>query len=128
MTILVSLFTWIYIRDRQRRFALWVWGWAAILVHFAALLLLEFKLLSGLLAGWIAVMTLEICGSCFFLSVSRACSTRAKRLMFLGLVTLPAFLYTTLLFRDTSVKALYPCLLAVIVATGVGMTLTHYNY
>jgi len=36
-TILVSLFAWIYLRDRQKRTGLWMLGWLAILVHFAAL-------------------------------------------------------------------------------------------
>ena len=39
MSILVGLFTWIYVRDRQPRARLWMIGWACIVAHFAGMLL-----------------------------------------------------------------------------------------
>ena len=34
--ILVALFAWIYVRDPQKTTRLWMLGWIAVLVHFAA--------------------------------------------------------------------------------------------
>src|SRR4051812_38815062 len=67
-TILVSLFAWMYLRDRQPRTGLWMLGWLAILVHFAVP---AFNTGSPRLvpfALWIKVCTLIIAGTCFLLS------------------------------------------------------------
>src|SRR5208282_1054888 len=71
MALLVALFTWIYLRDRQWRVALWMIGWIAILIHFAAACLLSFSLISPTLQLWLAHSTLVFAGTSFF-SRSRA--------------------------------------------------------
>lgn len=78
MALLVALFTWIYRRDRQWRVALWMIGWIAILIHFAASCLLSFSLISPTLQSWLAHSTLVFAGTSFFFSVSRACTTTRK--------------------------------------------------
>ena len=79
MTILVTLFSWIYMRDRQQRMGLWMLGWVWILIHFAALALVEFKLLPPQLARFVAIATLHLAGMSFLLSVSKACATWPRR-------------------------------------------------
>src|SRR5947209_14191292 len=97
MSILVSLFTWIYMRDRQQRVGIWLLGWFWILVHFAALALLEFKLLPGNPAKLVAIGTLPLAGMSFLLSVSKACATWPRRMVFVGLVGAPSVAYIALL-------------------------------
>jgi PAS domain S-box-containing protein len=92
-TILVSLFTWIYLRDRQPRTGLWMLGWLAILVHFAAP---AFNANSPRLVPftlWIKVCTLIIAGTCFLLSVSQVFIQRRRRIAFVVFVSAAAVLY-----------------------------------
>ena len=94
-TILVSLFAWIYLRDRQPRIGLWMLGWLAILVHFAAPV---FNIGSPRLAPfmlWIKVCTLIIAGTCFLLSVSQVFIQRQRRIAFVIFVSAMAVLYLT---------------------------------
>ncbi|HST79993.1 MAG TPA: PAS domain S-box protein, partial [Verrucomicrobiae bacterium] len=71
ISILVALFAWIYLRDRQPKTGWWLLGWTAILLHFAA-----FSLTDGLIPGWQEIgkainrATLVIAGTFFLLSVA----------------------------------------------------------
>src|SRR5579859_7699111 len=127
MTILVSLFSWIYLRDRQQRIGLWMLGWMSILIHFSALTLLEFKLIAVNPARFIAIATLELAGMSFLLSVSKACAAWSRRTVFLGLIGAPSILYTACLVFKIQNKQPYPVVLALILAAAVGLAVSYYG-
>jgi len=70
MSILVALFAWIYLRDREPKSAWWLLGWIAIFFHFASLWFLRGGLQRHVLAGSINRGMLVIAGTFFLLSVS----------------------------------------------------------
>src|SRR5437899_9401743 len=107
MTILVTLFSWIYVRDRQQRIGLWMLGWVSILIHFLALTLLEFKAIAMQPARLIAIGTLDLAGISFLLSVSKACASGPRRTLFLGLIGAPSILYTACLVFKVQHGQLY---------------------
>lgn len=127
MSVLVALFWRIYARDRQRRIGLWMIGWVAILIHFAAISLGDFSLLSATEVDWIALTMLETAGIIFLLSVCKACETRARRAVFIGLFGVPSILYCA--FWELNVKELwlYRGLVAVAVCTAIVLTATYYK-
>jgi signal transduction histidine kinase/DNA-binding response OmpR family regulator len=128
MTILVSLFAWMYLRDRQRRMKLWMLGWISILIHFSALTLREFHLLAGKPASLIAIATLDLAGMSFLLSVSQACATPRRRALFLGLVGLPSILYTACLVYQVRQPIIFPAILAVVITAGLGISISYYKW
>ena len=93
ITILVALFGWIYTREREKRIALWMFGWIAIFIHFAAPAIDDF--LPWLVPHTIAVkvFTLVVAGTCFLLSVSEVFANKRRRFAFLVFVSLAATLY-----------------------------------
>ncbi|HMD99495.1 MAG TPA: response regulator [Terriglobia bacterium] len=123
MTILVALFAWIYLRDREQdreqRMRLWLIGWIAILVHFAASLLTTFSLISDRLGDWVAVTTLVVSGTSFLLSVSRPGATRRGRVFFISMVAIPAVVYWTGLVFGVNLPWAYSGILVVAVGAGV---------
>ena len=127
MTILVSLFTWMYVRDRQRRMGLWMLGWVSILLHFAALTLIEFHLIPVKPAKLVAMGTLVLAGMCFLLSVSQACATPKRRAVFLALVGVPSILYIAALVYQVHQLLIYPSLLCIVIVTGLALSLSHYR-
>jgi PAS domain S-box-containing protein len=96
MTILVSLFTWIYLRDRQQKLGLWMLGWIAVLTHFAAGLAQDLGMVSQNLGDFLSLSMLEVAGISFLLSVSQVYSTARKRLLFTAICGLPAVLFVAL--------------------------------
>jgi PAS domain S-box-containing protein len=94
MAILVSLFAWIYLRDRGKTAGLWMLGWVAILVHFGTPIL-SASHASRPFITWVRVATLMIAGSCFLFSVSEVLSRRSKRFAFLSIISAASFLYLT---------------------------------
>ncbi|HEV3038023.1 MAG TPA: ATP-binding protein [Candidatus Angelobacter sp.] len=128
MTILVSLFTWMYLRDRQRRMKLWILGWISILLHFGALTLVEFHLLPIKPAKLIAISTLVLAGICFLLSVSHACSTPARRVIFLVFMGLPSIIYTACLVFQIRQPMTYPALLSIVIITGLTLSFSYYQW
>lgn len=127
MTILVSLFTWMYVRDRHRRMRLWMLGWVSILLHFAALTLLEFHLIPIKPAKLVAIGTLVLAGMSFLLSVSQACATRKRRAIFLALVGLPSILYIASLVYQVHQLWIYPTLLSTVIIAGLALSFSHYR-
>ena len=84
MSILVALFTWIYLRDRRREFGLWLLGWSAIFVHFTVPLAEALVHLKQPIADWLFSSSLVVAGTFFLLSVSlvlRHPRERARELM-----------------------------------------------
>ena len=115
MILLVALFTWIHLRERQLRVRLWMMGWVAIVVHFAAVLLASFNLIPNLLSNWLAYFTLLGAASCFFLSVSPSVyGVMRRRIVFFSLLLLPAVIYWTCLVCDIKSLLCYRLCLGII--------------
>ena len=127
MALLVALFAWIYLRDRQWRVALWMIGWIAILIHFAAVCLLSFSLISPTLQLWLAHSTVVFAGTSFFFSVSRACTTTRRRIIFILLGAVPSILYSTGMVFAVHRPWLYRITLVMAMGTATALTLTYYD-
>lgn len=123
MTILVAMFTWIHLRDRQPRVRLWLFGWAAILIHFAAAVLFSFSLIRETFANWMAYATLLIALSCFFLSVCYSLQPTRRRIAFFSLIVAPALLYWTCLVAGVEGPILYRTILVYALGAALGLTL-----
>ena len=116
MAVLVALFTWIYLRDRQHRVRLWMMGWVAIMVHFGAALLATFSLISPRLSDWMAYSTLIAAAACFFLSVTEISASGRDLALYLGGTVAPAVAYWTCLVFDVKSAGIYRGLLALSVS------------
>jgi PAS domain S-box-containing protein len=121
MSILVGLFAWIYQRDRQPRARLWMIGWAAIVAHFAGMLLVSFGLIPARLADWSAYSTLVAAGSAFFLSVCQTRGARLGRWLFWAGIVAPAIAYWTCMIFEVQSPLVYRALLAVTLCAGASM-------
>jgi signal transduction histidine kinase/ActR/RegA family two-component response regulator len=117
MVVLVTLFTWIYLRDRQQRVRLWMMGWVAIMVHFGGGLLAVFSVISGRPADWLAYSTLLVAAACFFISVTEIGASPAGLALYLGGTVAPAILYWTCQVFDVKTAAVYRGLLALTIVT-----------
>ncbi len=127
MTLLVILFTWTYLRDRRQPTGMWMLGWVAILIHFAAGLLASYSVISSRFSDWISVTTLVLAGTVFFLSVSRAGAIRGGSSGFVALITLPSIAYWTCLCFDVHRAWPYRGLLLVTVVGGVALAASRPN-
>jgi PAS domain S-box-containing protein len=119
MSILVGLFTWIYVRDRQPRARLWMIGWACIVAHFAGMLLVSFSLIPSRLADWSAYSTLVAAASAFFLSVCETRIARRGRILFWAAIVAPVVAYWTCMVFEVQNPEVYRALLAVALGAGV---------
>ncbi len=126
MTILVAIFAWIYARDRQPRAKYWLIGWIAIEVHFASALLATFHVISPVLDSWLYCVLL-VAAAAFFHSVSGACRTARRRLVFWSLMFAPAMAYWTAVVYDVSALWVYRALLGTVIATGAGIALSRQS-
>src|SRR5580700_4998000 len=70
MFILVALFAWMYLRDRSQRARLWMFGWIAVVIHFAGATAAAFHVIPTLLGEWQAYATLVVAAAAFFLSIT----------------------------------------------------------
>jgi two-component system, cell cycle sensor histidine kinase and response regulator CckA len=95
VTILVSLFAWIYLRDRQKSTGLWMLGWLAILIHFAAPAFDDVIRPMMPFTNWIKVVTLIVAGTCFLLSVSEVFVAPRRRIAFVVFISGLAMVYLT---------------------------------
>jgi PAS domain S-box-containing protein len=129
MSALVALFAWIYLRDRKHEFGLWLSGWIAIFVHFAAPLVNHFLPMPDAAVEWIKVATLIIAGTAFLLSVSEIFRNRRQRTIFMLATCLPAVCYLTALTADLHFPAgwLYVACLAVSVGSFLYQTIPFYG-
>ena len=118
-TILVSLFAWIYLRDRQKRTGLWMLGWLAILVHFAAPAFKAYFPRLAPFVPWIMVCTLIIAGTFFLLSVSEVFVRQPRRIAFISFVSTGAVLYLTSWQLHVRAPWIYVSLL--LISTGYGL-------
>ena len=122
MTMLVAIFAWIYARDRQPRAKYWLIGWIAIEIHFASALLATFHVISATLDNWLYCVLL-VAAAAFFHSVSGACETTRRRLVFWGLMFVPALAYWTAVVFEARGFWIYRVLLGTVIATGAGLAL-----
>jgi two-component system cell cycle sensor histidine kinase/response regulator CckA len=128
VTVLVSLFAWIYLRDRQKSIGLWMLGWIAILLHFAAPLFANaFPGIAGF-TGWIMVSMLIVAGSFFLLSVSEVFIVKGTRLAFIGFISLAAVLYITGLKFHLQRPWFYVSLLLISGTYGAMQAFRSYNW
>ncbi|HVO97044.1 MAG TPA: response regulator [Bryobacteraceae bacterium] len=111
MAILVALFTWIYLRDRQQRVRLWMMGWIAIVVHLGAGLAAAYHMIPPRLADWMAYTTLLATAACFYLSVTRVANTPRGLLLYIGGFITPAIAYCTCLVYEVRAIGAYRGLL-----------------
>lgn len=93
--MLVSLFAWIYVRDPQKTTRLWMLGWIAVLIHFAAPAFDVYFPSLVHFTWWLKGATLIIAGTFFLLSVSGVFSRHARRVTFIFFITAAAILYIT---------------------------------
>lgn len=125
MSILVSLFTWIYIRDRQQRVGLWMLGWIAICIHFAGAVMASFNLISTPWSAFIRVGTLEVAGVSFVLSVSQVYATTRRRILYVALIGIPSVIYLALMIWAPHQRWILPWL---IVLSTCGVLATSWRY
>src|SRR6185312_9456851 len=95
MSILVGLFAWIYLRDRQKTSGLWMLGWVAILIHFATPVIDDYLHWPPPLFRWIRIATLILSGTCFLLSVSEVFAQKRRRALFGIFIVAASLLYLT---------------------------------
>src|SRR5579864_7622082 len=127
ITILVSLFAWIYLRDRQKRTGLWMLGWLAILVHFAAPVFNAY--FPGLMpCTWIKVSTLIVAGTFFLLSVSEVFVQQRRRIAFILFVSAAAVLYLTSWQLHVRTPWIYVSLLLISTGYGVVQAIRFYGW
>ena len=122
MTILVATFAWIYVRDRQPRARYWLIGWIAIEIHFAGEFLASFSLISPRLDNWLYCVLL-MAAAIFFLSVSHACTTARRQLIFWCLMFVPGIAYWTSMTFEVRDPSVYRALLAIVIGSGSALAL-----
>ncbi|HEV2960682.1 MAG TPA: PAS domain S-box protein [Candidatus Angelobacter sp.] len=127
MSILVMLFAWIYLRDRQQRMRLWMIGWVAIFIHFTAALLNTFSLLSDNWTLFFNRAMLEVAGVSFMLSVSEVFGTPRKRTFFALSVGVPSIIYLTCLIWAPQNKWVFPVLLLTSLLSSFVGAWVHYR-
>src|ERR1039457_5852515 len=126
MTILVAMFAWIYVRDRQPRARYWLIGWIAIEIHFAAEFLASFSLIPPRLDSWLYCVLLMAAAS-FFLSVSHSCATTRRQLVFWCLMFAPGIAYWTAMTYEVRDPWVYRALLAVVIGSGATLAVTRFE-
>ena len=128
MSILVTLFAWIYLRDRKQRMGLWMIGWTAIFIHFAASLLFNFSVLSENWFVFLNRVTLEVAGVSFLLSVSEVFVTPRKRTVFILLVGMPSVIYVACLLWAPHHGWIFPLLLITSILAVFLSVCGHYGW
>ncbi|HKD45693.1 MAG TPA: PAS domain S-box protein [Candidatus Angelobacter sp.] len=119
MTILVALFTWIYLRDRRREFGLWLLGWSAICIHFAVPLLGHLFSVPRPLTEWLSDSTLAVAGTFFLLSVSRVFRNPRQRGIFVGTIGVASLVYCAGVVRQVPYPWFYIALLSLSVSSAL---------
>jgi two-component system, cell cycle sensor histidine kinase and response regulator CckA len=128
ITVLVALFAWIYVRDRQKSIGLWMLGWGAILVHFAAPSFSGIFSLSDNFVGWIKVITLIVAGTCFLLSVSEVFIRQSRRVAFVVFISAAATAYISGLALGVQSPWFYVALLVISNVYGTVQAFRFYTW
>src|SRR6516164_10357458 len=127
MSILVALFTWIYLRDRRREFGLWMLGWTAIFAHFAVKIAGITAILPMAFASWLQVITLIVAGTFFLLSVSEVFRDSRQRAIFILTIGVAATLYFTGMVLSVRSQWFYVFLLCASVVSGIWQAIRFYG-
>lgn len=127
MSILVALFTWIYVRDRQQRVGLWMLGWIAICIHFAAQVLQGYSLLKPIWGSFFRIGTLEVAGTCFVLSVSAAYATTRRRILYFLMIGVPSLVYLACQLWAPQRRWIFPILVLGSVGAVLANSWRHYQ-
>lgn len=127
ISVLVTLFSWIYVRDRQQRVGLWMLGWIAIFIHFSPLVFNNVSLLSANWKNFIKVSTLEIAGVSFVLSVSLVYATTLRRFLYVGMIGIPSVIYLALVIWAPQQKWIFPWLILLSTAAVLGHSARYYR-
>ncbi|HZU31463.1 MAG TPA: PAS domain S-box protein [Candidatus Angelobacter sp.] len=93
ISIMVALFAWTYALDRQKRVGLWMLGWVAIFIHFAAPALDDSLPWVVAYTNWIKAATLILAGTCFLLSVSQVFIQQQRRIAFIIFISMASMAY-----------------------------------
>jgi PAS domain S-box-containing protein len=128
VSILVSLFAWIYLRDPQKTTRLWMLGWIAILIHFAVPAFDDFSPSIVHLTPWLRISTLLIAGTFFLLSVSEVFTEQARRATFVVLISAAAMLYLTGLQMHYRGRWFYISLLMISNIYGIVQAVRFYSW
>ena len=112
MSVLVTLFTWIYLSHRRREFRFWLLGWSAISVHFAVPVVGHLLPLSQPLTEWFSVISLIVAGTFFLLSVSEVFRKRRERVIFVVMIACAAGIYFTGLNDHVTARWFYTGLIS----------------
>ena len=128
VTILVSLFAWIYLRDRQKSTGLWMLGWCAIFIHFAAPAFDDLVPSVMPFTEWVKAFTLIVAGSCFLLSVSEVFVPLPRRSAFVLFVSSAAVIYLTAVELQFQAPWLYAGLLLLSNVYGVVQAFRFYSW
>lgn len=121
--ILVGLFAWIYLRNRERKSGLWLLAWIAILIHFSIPLVAgSIPGWSPLLTVWINRITLIVAGTFFLFSVSVFHALGSRASWFIIAISFAASSYATLLVLGFQQRWVYLALLVTGIAIAVSRT------
>jgi len=128
ISVLVSLFACIHVREPQKTTRLWMLGWIAILVHFTVPAFDDF--VPGLMpfTPWLMISTLLIAGTLFLLSVSEIFVQQTRRGTFLVFVTAAALLYLTGLRMHYPGRWFYISLLMASTVYGTRVAVNFYRW
>jgi PAS domain S-box-containing protein len=128
ITILVALFAWIYLRDRQKSIGLWMLGWTAIWVHFAAPAFVCYLHGMARFTPLLMVFTLIVAGTCFLLSVSEVFVQQSRRIAFVGFISVASVLYLAGLQMGIRSPRFYIFLLLVSCGYATAQALRFYGW
>jgi PAS domain S-box-containing protein len=128
MSVLVSLFTWIYLHDRQRQFGFWLLSWSAIFLHFAASLVSRFITIPNSIIQWIEFATLLVAATFFMLSVSEIVRSMWQRTVFILNMGVASLVYLTGLTIGLHAPWFYVALLSTSIVTGVILSARFYGF
>jgi PAS domain S-box-containing protein len=128
MGIMVALFAWIYLGDRQARVRLWLLGWIAMLIHYAVPPLVHASILSTRPQIWIMISTQLVAGTCFLLSVSEVFSAARRRYGFLFAISFASLVYLTALILGVQQKWVFIALLLASSLYGLFQAIQFYGW
>src|SRR5947209_5121164 len=128
MSVLVTLFTWIYLRNREKSVQFWMLGWIAVFLHFTAQLAGSFDLLHWPWLFFFRVATIQLAGVCFVLSVSGVFATSGRRLLYLLTVGVPAMLCTAMLNMPPVHPWIFTTLIIFSTLVVIVQSLIHYGF
>ena len=126
-SVLVALFSWIYVRDHQPKSRLWLFAWIAILVHFTAPAIDEWLTWLEPFTPFVQVSTLILAGTFFLLSVSEVFRDFKHRLMFVLFVGGTSFIYLTAFVAGVHVRWPYISLLLLSTLWRIVQAAQHYG-